>query len=67
MHFIFLYFFHPGGTSHGSPVRTDPLGQHYLILLLIVCLFVFLFFLHICKFVVTKPNKKKERKVDSLN
>ena len=37
IHFLFsilsciLYcciFFHPGGTSHGSPVRTDPFGLH---------------------------------------
>ena len=26
----------PGGTSHGSPVRTDPFGLYYLILLLFV-------------------------------
>ena len=51
----FCIFFHPGGTSHGLPVRTDPFGLHYLILSL-------LFFLHICNFTVTKPNKVNFKK-----
>ena len=30
-----IFFFHPGSTSHGSPIRINPFGLHYLILLLL--------------------------------
>ena len=56
LYFCVFLFPHPGGTSHGSPVRTDPFGLHYLILLL------FVFFWHICNFMVTKPNKVNKKK-----
>ena len=57
LYFCVFLFPHPGGTSHGSPVRTDPFGLHYLILLLFVS-----FSLHICNFMVTKPNKVYKKK-----
>ena len=42
-------FFQPGGTSHGSPIRTDPLGQHYLYAI-VNCLFVCFSCLLVCLF-----------------
>ena len=63
----FFFFPHPGGTWHGSPVRTDPFGaalpNFIVICFVFVCLFVcVLFFLHICNFMVTKPNKVYSKK-----
>ena len=51
-----IFFFHPGSTSHGSPIHTNPFGVHYLILLLLIII-VIVFSLHICNLMVTKPNK----------
>ena len=41
--YMFAFSFYPGGTSHGSPVRTDSFGLHYLILSLYVLLFFCIF------------------------
>ena len=54
MHYILLYFLHLGGTSHGSPVRTNPFRQHYpysfVNLFLVFFLFAVVYFvlLYIC-------------------